>query len=40
MKSYMRLMKENYILGYDHTGDYLIDVGKPQSILEAEKYFR
>lgn len=40
MKTYMRLMKENYILGYDHSGNYLIDVGKPESIIEAENYFK
>ena len=32
-------MHTQQILGYDHTGDVLIDVGKPKAILEAEKYF-
>lgn len=36
---YLRLAKEYPILGYDHSGGILIDVGKPESIAVAEKYF-
>jgi MurNAc alpha-1-phosphate uridylyltransferase len=39
MTTYLNLMHNHQILGYDHTGDVLIDVGKPEAILEAEKYF-
>lgn len=37
---YLRLAKEYVILGYDHSGGVLIDVGKPESIAVAEKYFQ
>lgn len=40
MKTYMELMKTEEILGFDHSGSYLIDVGKPESIAEAEKIFK
>ncbi|MBX2907561.1 MAG: nucleotidyltransferase family protein [Taibaiella sp.] len=36
---YLHLAKTNDIKGYDHTGDILIDVGKPGSVEEAEKLF-
>jgi NDP-sugar pyrophosphorylase family protein len=36
---YLELAKHESILGYDHTGSRLLDVGKPESIIEAEKYF-
>lgn len=36
---YLRLAKEFTILGYDHSGGILIDVGKPESIAVAEQYF-
>lgn len=39
MQTYMELMKSERILGFDHSGGILIDVGKPESVLEAEKYF-
>ena len=28
------------ILGFDHSGGTLIDVGRPETVLEAEKYFK
>jgi len=40
MKIYMELMKTEEILGFDHSGGVLIDVGKPESIAEAEKIFK
>lgn len=36
---YLRLAKEYSILGYDHSGGILIDVGKPESIAVAEQHF-
>lgn len=39
MTTYMELMKTEKILGFDHSGDRWIDVGKPESIVEAEKIF-
>jgi N-acetyl-alpha-D-muramate 1-phosphate uridylyltransferase len=36
---YLHLAKENNIMGYDHTGDVFIDVGKPGSVEEAEQLF-
>jgi len=39
MTTYMELMKTEKILGFDHSGGILIDVGRPESVLEAEKYF-
>ena len=40
MKVYMDLMKTESILGFDHSGGILIDVGRPESVLEAEQYFK
>lgn len=39
MTSYMELMKSEIIMGYDHSGGKLVDVGRPESILEAELTF-
>ncbi len=36
---YLRLSQHHYIAGYDHTGDVLIDVGKPDAVEQAEQYF-
>ena len=36
---YLNLMKENEILAFNHQGDKFIDVGKPESIVLAEKIF-
>ena len=36
---YVALAAEHVILGYDHTGDRLVDVGKPDSIVLAESLF-
>jgi NDP-sugar pyrophosphorylase family protein len=36
---YLHLAKDNLILGYDHSGDRLVDVGKPESIPVAESLF-
>lgn len=36
---YLHLAPDHLILGYDHSGDKLVDVGKPDSISKAEKVF-
>jgi N-acetyl-alpha-D-muramate 1-phosphate uridylyltransferase len=37
---YLALAKTQSIMGYDHTGCHLMDVGKPESILRAEEIFK
>lgn len=39
VETYLSLAKEELIFGYDHSGDKLIDVGKPESVAAAEKLF-
>lgn len=36
---YLDLCTRHTILGYDHTGAVLVDVGKPESIIKAEEIF-
>lgn len=36
---YLDVARTEKILGYDHSGRLLMDVGKPESILKAEKMF-
>ncbi|TWI81434.1 nucleotidyltransferase-like protein [Lacibacter cauensis] len=36
---YLDLAATHTILGYDHSGDVLVDVGKPESVAVAEAYF-
>lgn len=36
---YLELAGSHLIMGYDHTGDKLVDVGKPESVAIAEKLF-
>ena len=36
---YLKLAPEHLIMGYDHTGDKLVDVGKPESVAIAEALF-
>lgn len=38
-ETYLDLAKEHAIVGYDHTGDKLVDVGKPESVAVAEALF-
>lgn len=38
--SYLDLAKTELIYVYDHTGDVVVDVGKPESIAMAEEYFK
>ena len=37
--TYLSLAADHPIYGYDHTGDKLVDVGKPESVAVAEKLF-
>ena len=37
---YLDLAAEHTILGYDHSGDKLVDVGKPESVGVAEEFFQ
>lgn len=37
--TYLSLAADHLIIGYDHTGDKFIDVGKPESVALAEKLF-
>lgn len=39
MKPYLDLMQKEEFLAYNHTGDILLDVGKPEAIPLAEKWF-
>jgi NDP-sugar pyrophosphorylase family protein len=36
---YLKLASDHLILGYDHTGDRFVDVGRPESITVAESLF-
>ena len=36
---YLKIANEYQIIGYDHTGDVVIDVGKPESVFTAESIF-
>ena len=38
-ETYLSLASSQLILGYDHTGDRLVDVGKPESVAIAEAMF-
>lgn len=37
--TYLSLAADHPIYGYDHTGDRLVDVGKPESVAVAEQIF-
>jgi MurNAc alpha-1-phosphate uridylyltransferase len=36
---YLALAPENKIAGFDHSGEKIIDVGKPESVASAEQMF-
>ncbi len=38
--TYLSLAAEHPIYGYDHSGDKLVDVGKPESVIIAEQLFK
>jgi N-acetyl-alpha-D-muramate 1-phosphate uridylyltransferase len=37
---YLKLAPDHLIMGYEHTGDKLVDVGKPESVAVAEALFQ
>jgi NDP-sugar pyrophosphorylase family protein len=37
---YLKLAPQHLIMGYNHTGDRLVDVGKPESVAIAESLFQ
>jgi MurNAc alpha-1-phosphate uridylyltransferase len=37
---YLKLANNHLIMGYDHSGDRLVDVGKPESLTVAEALFQ
>lgn len=39
VEAYLHLAAAHPVLGFDHTGDRLIDVGKPDSVEKAERLF-
>lgn len=39
-ETYLDLAADHTILGYDHSGDTLVDVGKPESVAVAEAAFQ
>lgn len=39
-ETYLNLAADNLIIGYEHSGDKFIDVGKPDSVLIAETLFQ
>ncbi|MBK7882922.1 MAG: NTP transferase domain-containing protein [Chitinophagaceae bacterium] len=39
-ETYLDLAADHIILGYDHSGDSLVDVGKPESVTIAENIFK
>jgi N-acetyl-alpha-D-muramate 1-phosphate uridylyltransferase len=39
VETYLDLAKDHLILGYEHSGDKLVDVGKPESVALAESLF-
>ena len=40
MDTYLELAADNLILGYNHAGDKWIDVGKPESVVLAQEFFK
>lgn len=39
-ETYLSLAKDHLIMGYDHSGDKFVDVGKPESVAVAEALFK
>jgi hypothetical protein len=39
MEEYLDLMRTEEIYGFEHTAN-LVDVGKPEAVAIAEKYFK
>jgi NDP-sugar pyrophosphorylase family protein len=40
MDTYLELAADHLILGFDHTGDKWVDVGRPESVAVAESLFK
>ena len=40
VETYLSLAADHSIYGYDHSGDKLVDVGKPESVIIAEQLFK
>jgi NDP-sugar pyrophosphorylase family protein len=38
--SYLDLAATHQIQGYRHSRDIIVDVGRPESIIEAERFFQ
>jgi NDP-sugar pyrophosphorylase family protein len=38
--TYLDLASTESIMGYNHSGDVVLDVGKPEAIVEAERIFQ
>ena len=36
---YLKIAKEELVIAYDHSGDLVLDVGKPDSLIKAEEIF-
>jgi NDP-sugar pyrophosphorylase family protein len=36
---YLKIAKEELVIAYDHSGDLVLDVGKPNSLIKAEEIF-
>jgi NDP-sugar pyrophosphorylase family protein len=36
---YLEVARQVLVLGYDHSGDHLVDIGRPESITKAETLF-
>jgi MurNAc alpha-1-phosphate uridylyltransferase len=39
-ETYLDLAAEHLIMGFEHSGEQLVDVGRPESVAVAEKYFQ
>jgi len=39
-ETYLDLAREHSVLGYDHSGNHLVDVGRPESVAVAEAIFQ
>jgi NDP-sugar pyrophosphorylase family protein len=39
IETYLDLARNHDIRGFDHDGDRVVDVGRPDSVLEAERLF-
>lgn len=40
IETFLEMAATHLVLGYDHSGDITVDVGKPESVAEAERLFQ